>query len=163
VTETAETDPRTSGTTLAVQRLTQWLADWDQGLSWVGHGDNGRPFVRNDLAVLIDHANETLTKHDLGLHKLALVAQGERIDQLADEFTALRAQVAGAFDQLQQLIIQTAPACATCLHEERQGARPGRNLANTIIDGTAYCNEHLDDVGGRLVPRKTSGLIITGG
>jgi hypothetical protein len=78
----------------------------------------------------------------------------------------LRQQIAAnaqQLQQLQQLIIQTAPACATCLHEERGGVRPGRNLANTIIDGTAYCNEHLDDVGGRLVPRKTSGLIITGG
>jgi len=75
----------------------------------------------------------------------------------------LAQQLATAVQAIQQLIIQTAPACATCLHEERGGGRPGHNLANTVIDGTAFCNEHLDDVNGRLVPRKSSGLIITGG
>jgi hypothetical protein len=86
-----------------------------------------------------------------------------RLDELTNDVATLREQLAGAFNQLHQLIIQTALACATCFTEERQGTRAGHNLANTIIDGTAYCNEHLDDVNGRLVPRKSSGLIIAGG
>lgn len=74
-----------------------------------------------------------------------------------------REQLAAVFEQLQQLIIQTSPQCATCATELRQGARPGANLVNVIIDGTGYCHEHCDVVNGRLVPKKTSGLIITGG
>ncbi len=81
------------------------------------------------------------------------------ITELRDQITQLAAQN----QQLQQLLIQVTAACATCLTEERQGTRQGHNLANTIIDGTAYCNEHLDVASGRLVPRKSSGIIVTGG
>lgn len=86
-----------------------------------------------------------------------------KLDDLTDETSGLRAQLSEAIQHLTNLIIQTATACATCLAEERQNTRPGHNIANTIIDGTGYCNDHLDLVGARLVPRKTSGLIITGG
>ncbi len=89
-----------------------------------------------------------------------------RIDDLTDEVSGLRAQLDTAtqqLQQLQQLIIQTSPQCATCATEHRQGTRPAMNLVNVIIDGTGYCHEHVDLVSGRLVPKKTSGLIITGG
>lgn len=87
----------------------------------------------------------------------------EQFTQIGEELIARREALADGIQQLQQLIIQTAIACATCLAEERQQARPGHNIANAIIDGTGYCNEHLDVHGGRLVPRKSSGLIVTGG
>lgn len=91
------------------------------------------------------------------------MTQGEALRALDQRVTELREFTGPAFQQLQQLIIQTALGCATCLTEERTGTRPGHNIANTIIDGTAYCNEHLDTANGRLVPRKSSGLIVTGG
>lgn len=72
-------------------------------------------------------------------------------------------QLAAIGQQLQALIIQASIACATCLAEERQAARQGHNIVNAIVDGTGYCNDHLDVVNGRLVPRKTSGLIVAGG
>lgn len=86
-----------------------------------------------------------------------------KIDDLTEEVSGLRAQLDAAVQNLTNLLVQTAIACATCLAEERQQARPGHNIANAIIDGTGYCNEHLDVHGGRLVPRKSSGLIVTGG
>lgn len=68
-----------------------------------------------------------------------------------------------AVQQLHQLILQVSPQCATCAAEMRQNARPGANLVNVIIDGTGYCHEHVDVINGRLVPRKSSGLIVAGG
>ena len=95
--------------------------------------------------------------------------QTEAFRALETQITALDQRIAelreytGTALNLQQLIMQTTLACATCLHEERTATRAAHNLANTIVDGTAYCNEYLDDVNGRLVPRKSSGLIVTGG
>lgn len=87
----------------------------------------------------------------------------ETLRAFDQRITELRDFIGPALQQLQQTIIQAAIACATCLAEERQQARPGHNIANAIIDGTGYCNEHLDVHGARLVPRKSSGLIVTGG
>lgn len=87
----------------------------------------------------------------------------ETLRAFDQRITELRDFIGPALEQLQQTIIQAAIACATCLAEERQQTRPGHNIANAIIDGTGYCNEHLDVHGGRLVPRKSSGLIVTGG
>lgn len=104
------------------------------------------------------HAIETGTAQPGSIHyNMAAIAQ--RIAVVGKLLTELKAQG----EQLQQLTIQTAPACATCYTEERQGQRPGHNLANAVIDGTGYCHEHLDLINGRLVPKKSSGLIITGG
>lgn len=98
---------------------------------------------------------ETLTKHDLGLHKLALVSQGERITALTDQLAAITQQLG--------VIFQMQPQCATCAAEARQGQRPNINFVNVIVDGTGYCNDHVDITAGRLRPRGTSGLIIAGG
>lgn len=86
-----------------------------------------------------------------------------RLDDLANDIAALREQLAGTVQQLTAAIVQCAPKCATCAAENMQGQRPGINVALAIIDGTGYCPEHVDLVNGRLVPKKTSGLIITGG
>lgn len=89
------------------------------------------------------------------------------LGDLAAELAALAAdttaQITALAQQLQQFIIQTSPQCATCLAEARQGARPGANLVNVILDGTGYCHDHCDVVNGRLVPKKSSGLIVAGG
>lgn len=103
-------------------------------------------------------AEPTALRAGMTPSQTAYVLEG-KLDALAGN---LREFIGPALQQLQQTIVQAALACATCLHEERTATRQGHNLANTIIDGTAYCNEHLDDINGRLVPRKTSGLIITG-
>jgi hypothetical protein len=125
-------------------------------LTWDGHTTEQKYQRIRDLIAQIESGNAPRAQA-----QGATAVSSEPIH--AEPDPELRQQIAANAQQLQQLIIQTAPACATCLHEERGGVRPGHNLANTVIDGTAYCNEHLDDVGGRLVPRKTSGLIITGG
>lgn len=104
------------------------------------------------------HAIETGTAQPGSIHyNMAAIAQ--RIAVVGKLLTELKAQG----EQLQQLTIQTALACATCYTEERAGTRPGHNFANTTLAGTSYCNEHLDLVNGRLVPKKSSGLIVTGG
>jgi hypothetical protein len=111
--------------------------------------------IAEGTATIGDHPAETAAENMTDVR--------DQLDELTNDVTALREQLAGVVQQLTQLTIQTALACATCYTEERTGTRTGHNLANVTIDGTGYCHEHVDLVNGRLVPKKTSGLIITGG
>ena len=80
----------------------------------------------------------------------------------ADAVKALVEQI-NINNQQINMLLQLHAQCATCVADVRQGARPAPNLLNVIVDGTGYCHEHVDIANGRLVPRKTSGLIVTGG
>jgi hypothetical protein len=68
-----------------------------------------------------------------------------------------------AIAQQLDMLFRVAAQCATCAAEMRQGARPAANVVNVIVDGTGYCHEHVDLVGGRLVPKTSSGLYVPPG
>lgn len=92
----------------------------------------------------------------------------EDLETVLAELLTVFVHAAGRRDELaaiaQQLgvIFQMQPQCAICAAEARQGQRPNINFVNVIVDGTGYCNDHVDIVNGRLRPRATSGLIIGG-
>lgn len=102
-------------------------------------------------------AEATETTAPQPIHGEVLLVQ----DSLADEIAELKQAYREITQQLATLT-QGQPLCATCTTEARAGTRPNINWLNVIIDGTGYCHDHTDTVNGRLVPKKTSGIIITG-